>query len=141
MSRKQPPRMQVGIGLLAILIMPAAGHGLGCLEQLVLPRYPPLMRGARISAEINCAAHIIKDEAEPKFRCTANSTAKHSLPMVSRLAQSVEQEAKVATDCPLSQAKFRLRFVLTSDTKQDWEIYRIDKEGVVISIGPMEVME
>lgn len=120
---------------LVAMLLPGVGFGLGCLEHLVLPQYPPLMRGARVSADINCIASIIKDGPDPKFRCSSTK------PHFSDLAKWVEKEAKVASDCPMTEASFRLRFVIGADMKQDRERYVIDRKGVVISIGPLEVQE
>jgi hypothetical protein len=122
---------------LASIMIPESGLGLGCLEHLVLPQYPPLMRAARVPAEIKCTATITKNGPVPRFRCIAISTK----PYFSRVAEWVAREAKVATDCPMTEASFRLRFVIGVDTKQDRERYVIDREGVVISIGPLEVQE
>jgi hypothetical protein len=122
---------------LVAMLLPGVGFGLGCLEHLVLPQYPPLMRGARVSAEIKCTATITPEGPPPRFRCIAISTK----PYFSRVAEWVEREAKVAPDCPMTEASFRLRFVIGADMKQDRERYVIDREGVVISIGPLEVQE
>ncbi|MBZ2180783.1 MAG: hypothetical protein K7J47_24125 [Acidobacteria bacterium] len=121
--------MRVFMHFFTSLLMPAATFRLGCLDHLLLPKYPPLMRAAQVSADINCVASIIKEGPDPKFRCSSTK------PHFSDLAKWVEKEAKVASDCPSPEAKFRLRFVLTSDKTQDSERYLIEKEGIVISIG------
>ncbi len=119
--------------ILAVVLAPSIAYGLGCVETLALPRYPALMRAARLSSDINCSSSIATDGSEPRFRCTATDWRFASV------ARRVEETAKVAGECRLTGGQFRLRFLITPDVKQDVESYVIDKEGVVISISPMEV--
>lgn len=116
-----------------VVTAPSLAFGLGCIEHLALPKYPTLMRAARLSADVHCSSNFSPAGSESKFQCIASDKR------FSAVAERMERETKPAEECRLTGAKFRLRFVVTPDVKQDAESYVIDKEGVVISIGPREV--
>lgn len=123
---------------LLLLAMPLAAQstGLGCVAHLVLPRYPNLLRAARLSGEVVCISERSGNGGEPRFRCAASDRR------FARIAASVQEAVRVAQSCwDRDQSEFRLQFVMLEKSGLDRETYTLAQDRVVISISAMEVTQ